>query len=120
MKHNLLSVSQICDQGHILIFSSKDCEIKKEGSNILVATTARTPNKIYILIDTGKENCYLGREDESWLWHKRMGHIKFENIVKISKKEAVRGMPKITKPTNAMCKHCQHGKQTIVEFKTKE
>ena len=70
MKHNLLSVSQICDQGHILIFNSKDYEISKEGSNKLVATAARTPNNIYMLNDIGKENCYLGREDESWLWHK--------------------------------------------------
>ena len=29
-------------------------------------------------------------------------------------------MPQITKPTNTLCKHCQHGKQTKVEFKTKE
>ena len=120
MKHNLLSVSQMCDQGHILIFSSKDCEIRKEGSNRLVAIAARTPSNIYILNDIGKENCNLGREDESWLWCKRMEHIKFDNLVKINKKEVVKEMPEITKPTNAICKHCQHGKQTKVKFKTKE
>ena len=27
MKHNLLSVSQMCDQGHVLTFTSKDCKI---------------------------------------------------------------------------------------------
>ena len=31
MKHNLLSVSQMCDQGYILIFNSKECEIGKKG-----------------------------------------------------------------------------------------
>ena len=29
-------------------------------------------------------------------------------------------MPEITKPTNVICKHCRHGKQTKVESKTKE
>ena len=29
-------------------------------------------------------------------------------------------MSEITKPTNAICKHCQHGKQRKVEFMTKE
>jgi hypothetical protein len=29
MKHNLLSVIQMCDQGHILVFDSKKCEIRK-------------------------------------------------------------------------------------------
>ena len=52
----------MCDQGHILIFSSKDFEIRKEGSNRLVAIAARTPNKIYILNDIGKESCFLGKE----------------------------------------------------------
>ena len=120
MKHNLLSVSQMCDQGHILIFNSKECEIREESPDRLVATTARTPNYIYILNEVGKEICWLGKEDETWICHKIMGHIHFENLVKISKKQPVREMPEITKPTNVICKHCQHGKQTKVEFKTKE
>jgi hypothetical protein len=49
MKHNLLSVSQMCDQKHTLIFNSKECEIRKEGSGRLVEITTRTPNNIYIL-----------------------------------------------------------------------
>jgi hypothetical protein len=32
MKHNLLSVSQMCDQGHKFTFDSQKCEIRKEGS----------------------------------------------------------------------------------------
>ena len=102
IKHNLLSVNQMCDQGHILIFNSKKCEIREEGPDILVATTARTPNNIYILNDIRKESCCLGKEDESWIGNKRMGHINFDNLVKISKKEAVREIPEITKPTNVI------------------
>jgi hypothetical protein len=49
MKHNLLSVSQMCDQGHTLIFNSNECEIRKEGSRRLVETMTRTLNNIYIL-----------------------------------------------------------------------
>jgi hypothetical protein len=85
MKHNMLSVSQMCDQGHTLLFNSKKCEIRKEGSGKLVATTIRTPNNIYILNEIGKERCCLGKENESWLWHKRMGHMNFDNLVKIKK-----------------------------------
>jgi hypothetical protein len=29
MKHNMLSVSQMCDQGHRLVFDSKKCDIRK-------------------------------------------------------------------------------------------
>ena len=42
MRHNLLSVSQMCDQGHVLTFTSKDYEIRREDSGKLVATASRT------------------------------------------------------------------------------
>jgi hypothetical protein len=96
MKHNLLSISQMCDQEHMLVFYSKKCEIRKEESRKLVTTTIRTPRNIYVLNDIGNEICFLGKDDESWLWHKRMGHINFDNLVKVRKKEAVREMHEIS------------------------
>jgi hypothetical protein len=94
MKHNLLSVSQMCDQGHKVTFDSQKCEIRKEGSGKLVATAARTSSDIYVLSEIGNEKCCLGKEDESWLWHRRMGHMHFDNLVKVSKREAVREIPR--------------------------
>jgi hypothetical protein len=76
MKQNLLSVSQMCDQGHKLMFDSEKCEIRKEGSGKLVATAVRTPSNIYVLNEIGKERCFLGKDDESWLWHKKNGSHK--------------------------------------------
>jgi hypothetical protein len=49
-----------------------------------------------------------------------MGHINFDNLVKVRKNEAVREIPQITKPTNTLCKHCQRGKKTNTGFKSKE
>jgi transposase InsO family protein len=49
-----------------------------------------------------------------------MGHIHFDNLVKVNKREAVREMPQIKKPTNTLCKHCQQGKKTKTRFKSKE
>jgi hypothetical protein len=49
-----------------------------------------------------------------------MGHIHFDNLVKVRKREEVREMPQIMKPTNTLCKHCQQGKQTKARFKSKE
>jgi hypothetical protein len=46
--------------------------------------------------------------------------MHFDNLVKVSKREAVREMPQITKPTNTLSKHCQQGKQTKTRFKSKE
>jgi hypothetical protein len=95
MKHNILSVSKMCDQGHKLVFYSKKCEIRKEKSGKLVAITIRNSRNIYILNEIGKEICFLGKDDETWLSNIRMGHINFDNIFKVNKREAVRKNPEI-------------------------
>jgi hypothetical protein len=66
MEHNLLSVSQTCDTGHLMTFDFKQCKIRDVKTNQLVGIATRTSNNIYIL-DEKDENCYLGHEDESWL-----------------------------------------------------
>jgi hypothetical protein len=65
MKHNLLSVSQICDQGHKVTFNSQKCEIRREVLGKLVGTTASNSNNINVLSEIGNEKCILGKEDES-------------------------------------------------------
>ena len=78
----------------------------------------RTSSNVYIL--ENEEQCNMSQIDESMLWNRRMGHPKFDNLVKISKKEAVRNLPKIIKPLNYVCRHCLHGKQTKARFNIKE
>jgi hypothetical protein len=49
-----------------------------------------------------------------------MGHMNFDNHVKINRKEAVKEMIDISKITNTLCEHCLQGKQTNTKFKSKE
>jgi hypothetical protein len=67
MKHNLLSVRQMCDHVHKITFDSQKCEIRKEGLGKLIATIARTSSNIYVLSEIGNEKCCLGKKDEGWL-----------------------------------------------------
>ena len=50
----------------------------------------------------------------------RLGHINFENLIQLNKREAIRDLPVMKNLTSSICKQCQHGKQTRVKFKTKE
>ena len=50
---------------------------------------------VSILNGIKEEKCCMGQIDESWLWHRRMGHISFGDVVKISKKQEIRDMLKI-------------------------
>ena len=62
--------------------------------------------------------CFVVRFDDVWLWHKRC-HVNFDNLISINKMKKVKGIPKLKKPNNIMCKQCQLGKMTKSSFKIK-
>jgi hypothetical protein len=116
---NILSVNQTCDQGNILIFDSQKCQIREEGSRKLVVIAPRSSSDVYILDIKEEEEFHMSQAYESCLWNRRMGHLRFDNLIKASKKEVVKEMTKVIKPSNHVCKHYQLGKHTRVRFKTK-
>jgi hypothetical protein len=67
-----------------------------------------------------KEECHLSKYDESWLWHRRLGHLNFDHIINLKKSGAVKDLPKISKPYDFVCKPCQIGKLTRTQFKSKK
>jgi hypothetical protein len=118
LKHNLLSVIQMCDRGCEVVFTSKDCKIKSINSGRVVAKGIRTKNNVYVLKED-REECHLRKHDESWLWHRRLGHLNFDYLIKLKNLEAVKDLPRISKPQDSMCKPCQVGKLTRTQFKSK-
>jgi hypothetical protein len=110
LKPNLLSVSHTCDQGHMLTFDSQKCEIRRKDTGKLVVVAPRTSSNVYILDIEEEEKCCLIQVEESWLWHRRLGHLSFDNLIKAKEKKAVRDLPKVIKPSYSICKHCQIGK----------
>jgi hypothetical protein len=78
LKHNLLSVSKMCDQGYTLTFDSRKCKIRENNSGRLVATATRRPNNIYIL-DMKKREKMQATEKDS----------KEENVPKTKNKDEV-------------------------------
>jgi hypothetical protein len=49
MKHNFLSVSQMCDRGCEVVFTSKYCKIKSVNSGQVVAKGIRIDNNVYVM-----------------------------------------------------------------------
>lgn len=67
LKQNVPSLSQLCDQGHTLIFHPKGCEINKDRK--LIVDAYKTSNNLYILNDIKSQKYFVGKEDETSLWH---------------------------------------------------
>ena len=113
LKYNLLSISQFCDNGYIVPFNKDKCIVKIEYDKFFFII--RWHNNLYEinLIDLSKKNvtCFLCREDERWIWHKKLRHVNLKHISKLSKNDLEKGMPKICWKIHLLCETCQQGKQ---------
>jgi hypothetical protein len=56
--------------------------------------------------------CNKATIDDSELWHQRLGHLNFTNILKIAGKDIVKNLPKMEKIGKGICGSCQLGKHT--------
>ena len=124
LKHNLLSVSQLCDRGHQVWFSDGACVVSNKRSNNVVLHGKRKGN-VYIA-DFSSPNadqvtCLFSKAstDENWLWHKKLSHLNFKSMNELVKKDLVRGLPKMEFFKDGLCDACQAGKQRKSSFKTK-
>jgi len=118
LKHSLLSISQLCDKGYKITFELAQCLITDSKSAETVLVGKRVSN-IYMLnvpCITSSMNCLLTRDDESWLWHRRLAHIHMHHLNRIASKDLVIGLPKLKFERNKLCEVCRMGKQTKSSF----
>ncbi|KAI3797948.1 hypothetical protein L1987_33213 [Smallanthus sonchifolius] len=91
LKHNLLSVSQICDKEYSVMFDKSECMILKPGFEVpkdwILMRDPRTNDTNQIDMSMAKTTssvatCLLTKATEldSILWHRKLGHISFRKI----------------------------------------
>ncbi|XP_073128980.1 uncharacterized protein [Henckelia pumila] len=80
------------------------CQVfDKSNSCVLIGT--RSSDNCYQL---GEEiSCKFTKVDDLNLWHQKLGHANFKALKKLSKYEAVRGMPNLTSGVPYVCGDCQ-------------
>ena len=117
LKHNLLSISQLCDKGYQVIFKTNSCEFCLPNTKEVMLIGKRI-NNVYLL-DISYPcsiGCLLSKHDEFWLWHRRIAHIHMNKLIS---KEFVIGLPKLKFEKDHICEACQNGKQVKNSFKIK-
>ncbi|XP_072058208.1 uncharacterized protein [Arachis hypogaea] len=123
LKHNLLSISQLCDLGYAVTFRKSDCRVINEKTRAVLFVAKRSDNVYGITLDYLKVQnvtCFSSMESEKWMWHKRLGHASMFQISKLVKRGLVRSLPNIKFDKDIICDTCQTGKQIKTSFKPKE
>ena len=96
----------MCDQGNEVVFRSNGCVVHELDTGETMIKGTRTPNNLYIL-KGGQQQCYLSKNDENWLWHRRIGHLSFSQIRKSCRLNVVHDLPNISILENTIYKPCQ-------------
>ena len=99
LKYNLLSVSQICDQGNNSVnFTRKDVKVYSSTNKLLFKRVRSGGTYVfYHEIRPPRSLCLTSLSEQSTLWHQRLGHASLHLLHRLEKKNLVRGLP-IIKP----------------------
>ncbi|GJS74205.1 retrovirus-related pol polyprotein from transposon TNT 1-94 [Tanacetum coccineum] len=115
---SLLSIGQICDNKCKVTFSEHDSELTKNGK---VIGRGIRKKGLYVMKFGNKLNdqILLATIDEnSTLWHRRLGHVNMRLIQSLASKELVRNLPKL-KFDQHFYDACKIGKEAHVSHKAK-
>ena len=64
-----------------------------------------------IFLSFGFSRCLVvGSSSELWKWHRRLGHLSFDLLARLSSLDLIRGLPKLKFEKDLFCHPCHHGK----------
>jgi len=119
LKENLLSISRFCDNDLVVQFSKKECNIFDSNGKWLMGRE-RTADNCYGLPGLTLNPqiiCNKVAINDSELWHQRLGHLNFTDMLKIASKDIVKDLSKMEKTGKGICGPCQLGKQARAAHK---
>ncbi|GJV77158.1 retrovirus-related pol polyprotein from transposon TNT 1-94 [Tanacetum coccineum] len=123
LKHNLISISQLCDANFKVLFTKTQGTIFNQNDKVVLIAPRR--RDVYV-IDISFFNkdcnaCFFAKASPSvnWLWHKRLSHLNFKNINNLAKHNLISGIPSLNFSKDKNYLACEKGKHHRALFKTK-
>ncbi|KAI3774030.1 hypothetical protein L1987_48573 [Smallanthus sonchifolius] len=130
LKHNLLSVSQMCDKEYSVMFDKSECLILKPGFEVpedwILMRAPRTNDTYQIDMSVATTTssvptCLLSKaiELDSILWRRKLGHISYRKMNHLVRNGLVTGVPKLRFTVADDFIPCKKGKQQWKSHKPK-
>jgi hypothetical protein len=109
---NLLSVSQLLDEGFEVLFRPGGSRIlDSRGDLVCMVVPKGQVFRADFSQSSGVERCFLaGSLSELWKWHRKLGHLSFYLLSRLSKLNLVRGLPRLKFEKELVCAPCRHAK----------
>ncbi|GJR46915.1 retrovirus-related pol polyprotein from transposon TNT 1-94 [Tanacetum coccineum] len=112
--HNLFSVGQFCDSDLEVAFRKHSCYVR-DTDGVELLKGSRGSNLYTISVEEMMKSspiCLLSKasKHKSWLWHRRLNHLNFGTINDLTRKDLVRGLPRLKFEKDHLCSACKLGK----------
>ncbi|WVZ52622.1 hypothetical protein U9M48_003665 [Paspalum notatum var. saurae] len=100
---NLVSVLQLLDEGFEVCFKKGACCVLDAEETLVfrVDLTSVSGPARYLVASPSTD---------IWKWHRRLGHLSFDLLVRLSSLRLIRGLPKLRAEKDLVCHPCRHGK----------
>ena len=117
LRSNILSLGQLTEEGYKISMADEYLRMRDENNRLIMKVKRSVNNRLYkVVLQTPQPTCLAVKlDDDSWLWHTRMGHVNFRVLEHMVDREMVRGIPKIRHPKQ-VCVGCLAAKQTRRPF----
>nr|GEU95785.1 retrovirus-related Pol polyprotein from transposon TNT 1-94 [Tanacetum cinerariifolium] len=118
LRGNIIGKGKICDNNYRVTFSEHDSEITKDDKVICRGIRKKG---LYVMKLENKPTdqiCLATIDENSTLWHRRLGHANMCLIQSLASKELVRNLPKL-KFDQHFCDACKIGKHAHASHKAK-
>ena len=114
LKYSLLSVSQICDKGNEVKFTSEKCTVVNLTTNKVILTAHRSNNMYVSNLETSHGDdlsCLSAQNENVDLWHRRLGNVSSSLLNKLISKDLVLSLSKLKFCECKICEDCVKGKK---------
>jgi hypothetical protein len=110
--YNLLSMSQLLDEGFEVLFRPGGSRIlDSRGDLVCKVVPEGQVFRADLSQSSGVERCILaGSSSELWKWHWELGHLSFDLLSRLSKLNLVLGLPRFRLEKELVCAPCRHAK----------
>ncbi|XP_062028686.1 uncharacterized protein LOC133744627 [Rosa rugosa] len=112
---NLISVSHLADDYEDVWFNKQRCLVLNHKGEGIMGGKRSFYNGYHINANesSSAQSCLSVQSTEETfeLWHRRLGHVNYQDLLKLASKQSVRGLPSLKGKTGKMCGGCKIGKQ---------
>jgi hypothetical protein len=112
LRYNLLSVSQLVNADLDVLFCKSGSQVL-DSSGKLVCGISRLGEVFQADSSFAQSSvkCFISQySSEFWKWHRRLGHLSFNLLCRLSGLGLLRGLSLLKFESNLVCSPCHHGK----------